>query len=62
MPVDIPDLVRRCPHLDLTYDELESLIMHLFPVAEIHTDNDGQILIYTGLRGSHGLEVIDAND
>jgi hypothetical protein len=31
-------------------------------VAEMHTDNDGQILIYTGLRGSHGLEVIDAND
>mgnify|MGYP003338275809 CR=1 FL=1 len=56
---DIADLVRRCPMLDLTYEEMETLVMHLFPVAELHTDNDGQILIYTGLRGSHGLELID---
>ena len=62
MPVDINDLVRRCPYLDLTYDELEALILHLFPVAEFHVDHDGQILIHTGLRGSHGLEVIHADD
>jgi hypothetical protein len=58
---DIADLVRRCPHLELTYDELVALVLHLFPVAEVHTDNDGQILIHTGLRGSHGLEVVDAH-
>lgn len=55
---DIADLVRRCPLLELTRDELEGVILHLLPAAEIHTDNDGQILVYTGLRGSHGLEVI----
>jgi hypothetical protein len=62
MPVDIPDLVRRCPHLELTAGELESLILHLLPAAEFRCDDDGQILIHTGLRGSHGLEVIDADD
>jgi hypothetical protein len=60
MKIDVNDLVLRCPHLDLTYEELESLILHLLPVAEIHTDSDGQIIIHTGLRGTHGLEVIDA--
>lgn len=55
---DVSDLARRCPLLDLTRDELDVLILCLFPAAEIHTDNDGQILIHTGLRGTHGLEVI----
>lgn len=58
MKVDIADLVRRCPQIDLTYDELVALVLHLFPASEIHTDNDGQILIHTGLRGSHGLEAM----
>ncbi len=62
MPTDINDLVRRCPHLDLTCDELVELVLHLLPAAEIGRDNDGQIVIYTGLRGTHGLEVIDAGD
>jgi len=54
------DRIARMRHLELTYDEFVALVLDMLPAAEIHTDNDGQILIYTGLRGSHGLEVIDA--
>ena len=54
------DRIARMRNLELTYDEFVALVLDMLPAAEIHTDNDGQILIYTGLRGSHGLEVADA--
>jgi len=34
-------------HLDITL-HLPSLMRALFPEAQIETDNDGQIIIYTG--------------
>jgi len=34
-------------HLDITL-HLPSLVRALFPEAQIETDNEGQIIIYTG--------------
>ena len=34
-------------HMDITLP-LEILVRALFPEAQIETDNDGQVIIYTG--------------
>jgi len=33
----------------MTYDELYSAILDILPGAELGSDNDGQIVVYTGL-------------
>jgi hypothetical protein len=48
----------------MTFDEMLHKVLALFPGAEALEDNDGQLVIYTGMRvvngnGEGGGEVVD---
>lgn len=38
----------------MTYNEFMVAVLEVFPEAECGEDNDGQLVIYTGLRERHG--------
>ena len=36
------------------FDDIMSMVLENFPTAELGEDNDGQLIIYTGLKGTTG--------
>jgi hypothetical protein len=40
----------------MTYDELYKAVLVILPGATIEEDNDGQLMIYTGLKEVEGEE------
>ena len=42
----------------MTFDEFMDKMLTAFPDATVGTDNDGQLVIYTGLRGTAFDEVV----
>lgn len=41
----------------MTFDEFMRKMLDVFPDAEVGTDNDGQLIIYTNLTERDGLVV-----